>query len=64
MEKEYMNKLIQLRNLIETGYENWDRIVDLDSYFTGNRNTCKCKRNTSISNLNNYWNNNKHKLEQ
>ncbi len=49
-------KLIDLRNIIESGSENWPALTALELYFFGQiTSTCGCKAGVVRSRLNQYW---------
>ncbi len=53
--EERIKMLIELKNAVETGTENWDILTRLESYFFGEVSTCKCKTGTLRSKLNHYY---------
>jgi len=63
-EPSRLEMLRQLRDFIEIGPQDWSTIMRLEQYFFGHTTGCKCKTNTAISGLNNYYYNNKKELDE
>lgn len=54
--EERIIKLLELKNIVETNSEDWDKLLSSEMYFFGsNGSSCRCKTATLRSKLNNYY---------
>lgn len=48
-------KLQELKQLLESGIENFSKAQELELFFFGTHTSCRCKYSAVVSQLNRFW---------
>jgi hypothetical protein len=48
-------KLKELKDLLESGQENFSKAQELEMFFFGTHTSCRCKYSAMVSQLNRWW---------